>query len=265
MALIESKQNPKVKLARALQDRKTRDEQKLYLVEGIFHVGTAVETNAPIEFVLYSAELLRGDFAKSLIAKLVQNKVQTYEVKAVILESISSKENPQGLLAVVKQHATPLSELKLESGSLAVAAVAPQDPGNVGSILRTIDAAGAAALILLDGGVDAWHPQAVRAGMGGHFMKPIVQTSFAEVAAWAKQKGHAIYGSSAKAELDYRKASYTLPGVLLLGSEREGLSAAQLAACTQVVKLPMRGRVTSLNLSVAAGVLIYEIMKQVDG
>lgn len=265
MALIESKQNPKVKLARALQDRKTRDEQKLYLVEGVFHVGTAVETNAPIEFVLYSDELLHGDFAKSLIEKLSQRKVQTYEVKPAILESISSKENPQGLLAVVKQHPTPLNELKLAAGALAVAAVAPQDPGNVGSILRTIDAAGAAALILLDGGVDAWHPHAVRAGMGAHFTKPIVQASFAEFTAWAKHNGYAIHGSSAKAELDYRQASYALPGVLLLGSEREGLSAAQQAACTQVVKLPMRGRVTSLNLSVAAGVLIYEMMKQVDG
>jgi TrmH family RNA methyltransferase len=262
MALIESKQNPKVKLARALYDRKTRDEQKLYLVEGTFHVGIALETGAPIEFVLYAPGLLRGEFAKALIATLSEKQVQAHEVDSAILEGLASKENPQGMLAVVRQHPTPLSELRLVAAGLAIAAVTPQDPGNVGSILRTIDAAGAAALILLDGGVDAWHPQAVRAGMGAHFTKPIATATFAEFESWAKGHGYPIYGSSAKAERDYREAHYALPGVLLLGSEREGLTAAQQAACTQVVRLPMRGRVTSLNLAVAAGVLVYEMLKE---
>jgi TrmH family RNA methyltransferase len=261
MEIIKSKQNSKVKLVRALHERKTRDAEKLFLVEGTFHVGTALENNAGFEYVLYSPAMLRGEFAKSLAAEFEKRNIPAFEVEREILEGLSEKENPQGMLAVVHQRPAPLNQFRLSASQLAVAAVAPQDPGNVGTMLRTIDAAGAAALILLDGGVDAWHPHAVRAGMGAHFTKSIVPATFAEFAGWAKEHSYPIIGSSAKAELDYRKAQYALPGVLLLGSEREGLTAAQQAACTQVVRLPMRGKVTSLNLSVAAGVLIYEILR----
>jgi TrmH family RNA methyltransferase len=132
----------------------------------------------------------------------------------------------------------------------------------LGSILRTVDAAGASGLLLLDGGVDAYHPSAVRAAMGAHFWKPIIETSFSEFVAWARQQDVSIYGSSAHAKLDYRKAEYKLPGVLLLGSEREGLTEEQQAACEQVVSLPMRGRVTSLNLAVAAGVWMYAVSRR---
>jgi TrmH family RNA methyltransferase len=259
--IIKSNQNPKVKLARALQERKARDAEKLFVLEGTFHVGAALENQATFEYVLYSSGVLRGEFAKSLIAEFGRQNIPAFEVEREILEGLSEKDNPQGMLAVIGQCPTLLNELRLPVGGLAVAAVAPQDPGNVGTMLRTIDAAGAAALILLDGGVDAWHPHAVRAGMGAHFTKPIIATTFAEFANWAKQHSYPIHGSSAKAGLDYGEAEYSLPGVLLLGSEREGLTAEQQAACTQVVRLPMRGRVTSLNLAVAAGVLIYEILK----
>jgi TrmH family RNA methyltransferase len=262
MAIITSRQNDKVKLARGLRERKTREVEGLFLIEGTFHIGTALEANAPIEYVLYATKLLRGDFAKQLINELAKTKTTILEVSQEILESLTDKENPQGMLAVARRSIVPLSSFRLEESDFAVALVASQDPGNVGSILRTVEAVGAGGLLLLDGGVDAYHPHAVRAAMGAHFWKPIVETSFSEFVAWARQQDVSIYGSSAHAKLDYRKAEYKLPCVLVLGSEREGLTEEQKAACEQVVNLPMRGKVTSLNLAVAAGVWMYAVSRR---
>jgi TrmH family RNA methyltransferase len=259
MAVITSGQNGKVKLARGLRELKTRDAEGLFLVEGTFHIGAALEASAPIEYALYSQKLLRGDFAKQLIRKLEGGKVGLYEVSPEILASLSDKENPAGILAVARQSITTLSSFTIAASAFAVALVAPQDPGNVGSVLRTVDAAGASGLLLLDGGVDAYHSSAVRAAMGAHFWIPIVEAKFAGFTDWAQKNDIHVYGSSAHAQLDYRKANYQRPCVLLLGSEREGLTDAHMATCEQVVSMPMRGKVTSLNLAVAAGILLYEM------
>ncbi|MCW5886991.1 MAG: RNA methyltransferase, partial [Anaerolineales bacterium] len=201
------------------------------------------------------------EFAQGLPQRLQQVGVETLEASAEIMASLSEKDNPQGILAVARQQAVSLASLPVDAAAVYLAAVAPQDPGNLGSLLRTLDAAGGTGLLLLDGGTDPWHPQAVRAGMGAHFTKPVVQASFADLVVWAAAEGVLIYGSSAKAAQDFRQAAYQRPAALLLGSEREGLSPEQLAACTQVVSLPMRGRVTSLNLSVAAGIWLYHVLR----
>ncbi len=260
MPSIKSRQNPKIKLARSLRQRKARGSEGLFLVEGTFHVGVALEAGSPLEYVICVPDLLDSPFAKELIGKLESKGIDCYSTTQEIFATLAEKENPQGLLAVARQRLEPLADFTLEPSSFAVALVAPQDPGNVGSILRTLDAAGAGGLLLLDGGVDAYHPSAVRAAMGAHFWMPIVEAKFSDFTDWARKNGIYVYGSSAQAELDYRKASYQRPCVLLLGSEREGLTQEQMAACEQVVGLPMRGKVTSLNLAVAAGTLIYDMI-----
>jgi TrmH family RNA methyltransferase len=264
MTNISSRQNPKIKLVRSLRERKTRKERGLFIVEGTFHIGLALENKAPVEFVVYSPDLLDTPFAKELVQKIASAGIETISTSPEILASLSDKENPAGILAVARQQPTPLADLALVANAFAAAIVVPQDPGNLGSILRTVDAVGAAGLILLDGGVDPWHPSAVRAGLGAHFTKSIVQAAFADFAAWASKNGVHIYGSSAHAERDYKEAEYKSPAVLLLGSEREGLSRDQLAICESVIALPMRGKVTSLNLSVAAGILLYEIAAKIS-
>lgn len=250
MATVTSRANPKIKLARSLREKKARASSELFLVEGTFHIGAALETGAALDFVLYAEPLLDTPFAKELVGILEAAGIETLETTVEVFESLSEKDNPQGLLAVAHQNAVELTSLT-PTPSLTVALVAPQDPGNLGTILRTMDAAGADALILLEGGVDPYHPSAVRAAMGTHFTRSITQASFADFAAWARQHAVHVYGSSAHASADYRAVSYARPAALLLGSEREGLTAGQL---------PMHGKVTSLNLSVAAGILLYEMV-----
>jgi TrmH family RNA methyltransferase len=261
MDLISSRNNSKVKRARALRGRKSRQESSAFLVEGIRHVGEAVEAGAEIEAIFYAPALLGSDFGASLVAKLSEKGVDCYATTAEVFESLASKENPQGILAVVRPQAWTLEDLTPENFPWGVALVDPQDPGNVGTILRTLDAVGASGLLLLDDGVDAYHPSAVRASMGTLFWRPVVKASFSNFAEWARLGGYHVYGTSAHGAVDYKAIQrYISPRILLMGSEREGLTPEQAACCERLVRLPMMGRATSLNLAVATGVLLYAML-----
>jgi len=255
--IITSLSNPLIKQARALHQRKARAETGLFLVEGIHHVGEAVVTNWDIDAIIYAPEILTSDFGRELTSRAaLQTRLQP--VSAQVIESLADKENPQGIIAIVHQKRMQLDELgSIRSGA---AVVSPQDPGNVGTILRTLDAVDADVLFLLDGGVDLYHPTSVRASMGTIFSKRIVQTSFAEFIEWKKNNSVQLVGTSAHAESDYRNFQPKSPWILLLGPEQKGLSSEQLSACDVRVSLPMRGRASSLNLAVAAGILLYQFV-----
>jgi TrmH family RNA methyltransferase len=250
--LISSLSNPLIKQARALHQKKARNESGLFLVEGIHHVGEVVEAGWDVESILYASGLLTSPFAHDLISRF---SFKPQPVTAQVMETLADKENPQGILAIVRQKKCLLKELK--PFKRAVALVSPQDPGNVGTILRTMDAVGADVLFLLDGGVELYHPTVVRASMGTLFWKPIIQTSFDEFMDWARKGKYQLIGTSAKADVEYQTLIPQTPWVLVLGNEQKGLSPAQTTACDVTVSLPMQGRVSSLNLAVAAGVLLY--------
>lgn len=257
--LITSLSNPLVKQVRSLRRHKARAESGLFLVEGILHVGEAHEANWEIEAVLYAPDLLTSKFARSLIERLKRHDRRVTAVSNQVMESLADKEHPQGIIALVRQRAWTLEGLRAATIRRAAALVSPQDPGNVGSILRTLDAVGADALFVLDGGVDIYHPSAVRASMGTLFWMPVVQASFDEFVRLARRGGLTLIGTSAHAATDYRAAHPSGPWILVLGSEQKGLSPGQAAACDTMISLPMRGRASSLNLSVAAGVLLYTL------
>lgn len=256
--LLTSLSNPLVKQARALRQRKARAANGLFLVEGLHHVGSALEAGWDIERLIYAPDLLTGDFAQSLIDQAQRIGLTIQPVSAKVMDSLTEKDNPQGILALVRQRKLRLSEL--DAIQTGVALISPQDPGNVGAILRTIDAIGADALFLLEGGVDLYHPTCVRASMGTLFWKPVIQTSFDDFVAWANAFDYQLIGTSAHARMDYHEFNpEASPWILLLGSEQKGLAEEQIAACNVTVSMPMRGRVSSLNLAVAAGILLYAL------
>lgn len=265
--IITSRANPKIKFIRGLRQRKARQEAGLFLVEGIRHVGEAVEAaqaksgGASIESIWYAPDLLTSTFAQSLVDEQSRQGTPCFPVSADVFESLADKENPQGILAVARQPDLSLSSLSPHNFPWAVALVAPQDPGNLGTIMRTVDAVGASGLLLLDSSVDAYHPSAVRASMGTLFWYPLVCAAFSDFAAWAQANRYHIYGTSAHGSVDYLTVeAYAQPAILLMGSEREGLTAEQAAVCELLISLPMRGRATSLNLAVATGVMLYEML-----
>ncbi len=256
--IIRSRRNPKIKLARSLlQRRNARYEHRLFVVEGLRHVGAALEAHAPIAFLLWAPDRLTSNFGRHLVTQAQQARVPVYAVAADVLDSIIPRERSQGLVAVVHIQPIHLSHLTSSQHCWIAAVTAPQNPGNIGTLLRTLDAVGAHALILLDGGADPYHPSTVRASMGALFWVPVVQTDWASFRQWAHKQGYHLYGSSAHGTANYNKVSYAKPAALLLGNERAGLTPEQRDACETVVRLPMQGHGTSLNLAVAAGVLLY--------
>ena len=260
MTDLTSRQNPRIKLVRSLSQRKARQETGLFLVEGLRHLGELAVSSFKTEFVLFAPEDLTSDFGHGLIATFRARNVPVFSTTGAILDDLSGKASALGALAVVHQSDLSPSDIRPAADRPTVALVSPQDPGNIGTILRTMDAVQAGALFLIDGGADPWQPSAVRASMGAIFWHPLVQCSFSDFADWSSQNGIHIYGTSAKGtdattELD----GYAQPGALLLGSEREGLHPDQIAVCEKLVRLPMKGRGSSLNLAVAAGVLLYSM------
>ncbi len=254
--LITSTSNPLIKQARALRNKKERASSRLFLVEGIHHVGEAIEAGWDVESILYAPDLLTSNFAKDLLSRLGDTP---QPVSAAVMESLADKEHPQGIIAVVHQERHQFSNsLILQT---AVALLSPQDPGNVGTILRTIDAVGVDALFLLDGGVELYHPTVIRSSMGTIFWKPIIQTSFDEFVAWARAGKYQLIGSSAHGDVSAQTLVPQTSWVLILGNEQKGLSPDHLNACDVTVSLPMQGRVSSLNLAVAAGVMLYSLKR----
>lgn len=263
MTLITSRSNPKVKAIRALRQHKARQESGTFLVEGIRHVGEAVEGGARLEAIFYAPELLHSAYALDLIEAQEGHGIACYALSAEVFEGLADKENPQGILAVVRQPDQRLEELNPGNFAWGVALVAPQDPGNVGTILRSVDAVGASGVLLLDSSLEPYHPSAVRASMGTLFWHPLVSASYDQFARWSAQHGYSVYGTSAHGSLDYRQVGrYERPCILLLGSERDGLTREQSAICRQVIRLPMLGRASSLNLGVAAGVMLYSMLER---
>ncbi len=255
---IISRSNQLVKVIRSLRQHKGRTESGLFLVEGIHHVGEAIQAGWKIETLVYSPDLLTSEFGLNLVNDVSRRGIRCVSITGDLFSDIAGKENPQGILAITKQRIQTLENFDPGHFIWGAACVSPQDPGNVGAILRTIDAINADGLFLLDGGVDLYHPSLVRSSMGTLFWKPVVQASFSDFAKWAHFHNIRLVGSSAHASADYhtyKRAGQSM--VLLLGNEQKGLSQDQLAACDLVLSLPMKGRISSLNLAVAAGILLY--------
>ena len=260
--LITSLSNSLIKQARALRQKKARLASGTFLVEGIHHVGEALEAGWEVESIIYAPDLLTSSYGRDLIAS---PGVQSQPVSSEVMGSLADKENPQGILAIVRQKQAPIVGLQQMAPQIrrGVALVSPQDPGNVGTILRTLDAVKVDALFLLDGGVELYHPTVVRSSMGTIFWTPVMYTSFEEFVAWARGGDFQLIGTSAHGDVDYQTLVPQVPWILILGNEQKGLSAEQANTCDVTVSIPMRGRVSSLNLAVAAGVLLYHFAQAI--
>ncbi len=229
-------------------------------------VADAIRLGASIALLVYSPELLTNPRGHDLLAQQRRRGIPCLELAAKVFTSVVSgvslKFGPQGLGAVVHQRWKPLAPILPGDRRCWVALDSVQDPGNLGTILRTCDAAGAAGIILIGQTTDPYDPSAVRASLGTIFSTTLIRSTFEELAVWSRRHGCLLIGTSGAAMYDYRSARYTSPVVLLMGSEHRGLSRERQALCDAVVRIPMAGHAESLNLAVATGVMLYEILHQ---
>lgn len=260
--VVSSLNNPAVKRIRGLRLRKERDRTGRFFVEGIRPVRAALERGAKIETLILVPEQAEEAPAVSDLARPLCH-LPLLCVTRPVLQWLAGREDTQGVGAVVRQEFERLGSVRPDTSGRWVVLDGIQYPGNLGTILRACDAVACTGVILIGDTADPFDPIAVRASMGAVFYQRLVRCGFEEFAAWRARHNVALIGTSPDAAANYRQMAYRTPAALYLGCEGKGLPPERLAACDAVVSIPMAGRCDSLNVAMAASVLLYEIYHQV--
>lgn len=264
-AVITSTANQRIKRMRALRLRKERDETGLAFVEGIRSVVEAVQVEAPIDVIVVCEALLKGRTAWDAVNTARSRDIEVMAVDETVFRSLSRRDGPQGVAAVVRQRWESLDRTEPALGETWVVLESAADAGNIGTIIRTCDAMGAEGVILLDHTADPYDPVAMRASTGAVFTRRLARASFEGFVDWARRHDVTIVGTAGDAPEGYRTADYGARTAVLMGSERAGLPARYRTACDGVVSIPMRGRADSLNLAVATALVLYEVLHFREG
>jgi len=252
-----------IKLIKALKEsRKTREKKRCFFVEGVRSLEEALKSNFFIDFVVASTKFINQDSEKSprLMAQLQQFKL--YSVSEDLFDSLSDTVTPQGVMAVIKMKFFEPKEY-MGGNFLVVALDRIKDPGNMGTIIRTADAAGVDIIIGGKGCVDFYNPKVIRSTMGSIFHMPVIETDdLAATLKDLKNTGGRIVTTHLAAKKYYYELDMTGPTVIVMGKEDEGVSDEITEISDEVVKIPMRGPAESLNVSVAHGIILFEAVKQ---
>jgi TrmH family RNA methyltransferase len=257
--LISSAANPLVKRMRLLGDRRHRRREGAFVVEGIQPVWQAVEAGAGVEVLVMAPDLLGSAAAARMVAEQEAAGVRVARLTAELFARVSARDGPSGLAAIVRARIPGLARLPVTPDAVFVALHEIGNPGNLGTIIRTADAAGGAGVVLIGAAADPYDPAAVKASMGALFALPVARAADpAEFLRWAAGSGVTVVTTSARARTSFWEAGYPRPLVLLLGAEGAGLPDDVLAAGDLQVRIPMTGTAESLNLAVAAGLLLYQ-------
>jgi TrmH family RNA methyltransferase len=265
---IRSRQSASiVALERLIHSREERARSGVFYIEGMRFVAAAADAGAQIETLLVAPDLLTHPFGLRLVRRLSDRGISCQRISAGLYRDLSRVEEPQGIAAVVRQAWQPIESASASAGICWIALDTIRSTGNLGSILRTAEAVGAAGVIFVGNDIDPYDPAVVRATMGSPlFRLRLVRTTLAGLIAWKRGAGLRLIGSSPHSAHDYLTVDYAAsPVALWLGGERQGLSGGIQSLCDSVVRIPMVGRSDSLNVSVAAGVLLYEVSRQRRG
>jgi TrmH family RNA methyltransferase len=215
-----------------------------------------------IETVVASPDLLTHPYGRKLLHTLDAQGAPVLEVTPNVFRALSIAEEPQGIGAVLRQRWERMDRVRPDIGLCWLALDTVRSPGNLGTLLRTMDAVGGAGLILLGDTIDPYAPDVIRATMGALFTQRFVRTNETEFARWRARHGVTLIGTSPRAADDYTALRYPERLVLWMGGERQGLSGEQMARCDRVVRIPMVGQSDSLNLAIATSVLLYQVFNQ---
>jgi RNA methyltransferase, TrmH family len=261
--MISSAANPLVKRVRLLADRKYRRREAAFVVQGIQPVWQAVEAGADIDVLIVAPDLLRHPGATAMVAGQEAAGVRVARLSAELFGRIADRDGPSGLAAIVRSALMSLGDLAVRPDSVFAALHTPGNPGNIGTIVRTASAAGAGGVIIIGASADPYDPAAVKASMGALFTVPVAHAASAQdFLTWAAEQHVTVAATSARGNAAIWDAELPLPLAFLLGSEGAGLPEAVLDAADLQVGIPMVGTAESLNLAMAAGILLYELPRR---
>lgn len=251
-----------IKEVRKLHEHKERDEKGLFLLEGVRLMEEAVKEKAAIIETLYTSKLEETDRGRLLLSAIRRMGMPLYQVPEKVIDSISEAENPQGILAVAKQIKWTLNDI-VKNKRPAIIACGLQDPGNLGTIIRTADAGTCGGVITTSNTVDIYNSKVIRATMGSIFRLPVLRLDgLAEAISALKKEGYQVIAATAYSKVSYLDVDYTKPTAFLIGQEASGLAKDMLEYADIKVFIPMKEEVESLNAAVSASILIYEAFRQ---
>jgi TrmH family RNA methyltransferase len=261
--VITSQSNTYIKFVRSLRYRKYRDESERFYIEGGKLLWEALDNGASFEKVLFCPDLLRSPVEKQLIDRVVRSGIDCVEVNRKVFENISEWDDPEGLGAVLVKQQYHLQDISLSGNPLLVLLDSFQDPGNLGTIIRTADCVGAAGVLLVGSCVDLYNPKTIRATMGSFFALPVVPCDDeAATFHWLKRHGAQIIAGHPKASTLYCKIDYHPSTCFVIGNEAHGIRQDILPYVDASVKIPIFGKADSLNAAIAASILLYEAVRQ---
>ncbi len=262
MIYIQSSQNNTIKEIKALHQKKHRDAQGLYFVEGIRFVYDAIDNEQKINKIIISDKLETLNGGNQLISRISEACSDIYAVPDKLFREISDTQTPQGVLAVLEKRHTDL-QATIKAGNAIVVLDGLQDPGNVGTIIRTADAAGVSAVLMTKGCVDLYSPKVLRSTMGSVFHMPIFENlDITDIIQMLKANDYKVIASHLEGENNYYDEDLACKSAIIVGNEANGINDETAAAADRLVKIPMPGRAESLNASIAAGIMIYELVRQ---
>lgn len=257
--LISSSANPLIKRIRALADKRGRRREGTFVVEGHQPVWRAVQSGWELDTLVIAPELVRNPAAIKMVDDLEARGVRTSRLTAELFTRISDRDGPAGIMAIVEQHRMALDAITIASDQTWVILHRVHNPGNLGTIIRTADAAGISGIVLSGDCADVYDPIAVKASMGSLFAVPVaIEPEFDAVRRWATKNGVRLVATSGYADASHWEFDWTPPIGIVLGNEGDGLPQDVVDACDATVRIPMTGTAESLNLGVAAAILMYE-------
>lgn len=257
---ITSLQNPFIKQLFLLQE-KSRERRKsgLFLIEGRREITLAVKGGYTIETLIFCQEII----PENEVLNLVSTGVEIIEISLSVYQKLAYRDSTEGVLAVVKAKNHSLKNIQFKKKNPLILVVeAPEKPGNIGALLRTADAANMDAVFIANAKTDLYNPNIVRSSVGGLFTNQVAAGTTQEIITFLKEKNIHIYAAALQASKPYTEIDYTQPVAIVVGTEADGLSDDWLNNATQNIIIPMQGEIDSMNVSVAAAILIFEAIRQ---
>lgn len=260
MEKITSLQNTKIKNIAKLSKSKERKQQNLFILEGARELTLAFSADYQLDSVFVCPELFANSDYPQVLKGIAED--QKHEVSQQVFDKIAYREGSDGLLALMHPKSHNLSDLSLKDNPFIIILEAVEKPGNLGAILRTADAAQVDAVIICDPLTDVYNPNAIRSSVGCMFTVPTAICSSKEALAWLNQNHIASYAAELQASEWYQDTDYTKPSAIVMGTEADGLTDFWLKNANHRIKIPMRGKIDSLNVSVSTAVITFEAMRQ---
>ena len=261
---LTSLQNPKVKRAFALRDRRERDREGVTILEGYRELTRAHAAGIPIRETFFCREMFVGENNNALLDTLRDAGSAIYECSANVLRKIAYRERPEGLIAIAEMKRKGLDEIPAKPDGLYLVAETIEKPGNLGSILRSADAVGATAVIVCNKQTDIFNPNVIRASTGAIFSMPLAETTSEEALAWLRNLGIKTLAATPHTHLYHTDVDMKQGVAIVVGAEQYGLSDYWMNSADLQVLIPMLGKMDSLNVATAATILLYEAARQRD-